>query len=240
MEKHNVSRLAGAPPGYIGYEEGGKVTEEIRGRPYRTSRLPYPWRKAAAALRSDRSPSASGRVRVLRILLEVHHARTNPGARRRAPRTAGRRWADRRCAGAAALWSQPPREAGTQTLHAAIAAVRTDRQLRVAVALPSEMPRLSGTLAVELLDASGKRLAESHTELHDAPALRSRRLDLGPIVGKLDGARLRIAFAGRRAEVPLARAARQGTRDVADRRRDAARGRASQLHVYGARRALAD
>jgi ATP-dependent Clp protease ATP-binding subunit ClpB len=34
MEKHTVSRLIGAPPGYVGYEEGGKLTEAIRRRPY--------------------------------------------------------------------------------------------------------------------------------------------------------------------------------------------------------------
>ena len=34
MEKHNVSRLIGAPPGYVGYEEGGQLTEQIRRRPY--------------------------------------------------------------------------------------------------------------------------------------------------------------------------------------------------------------
>jgi len=34
MEKHNVSRLIGAPPGYVGYEEGGQLTEHIRRRPY--------------------------------------------------------------------------------------------------------------------------------------------------------------------------------------------------------------
>jgi ATP-dependent Clp protease ATP-binding subunit ClpC len=33
-EKHNVSRLVGAPPGYVGYEEGGQLTEKIRRRPY--------------------------------------------------------------------------------------------------------------------------------------------------------------------------------------------------------------
>jgi len=33
MEKHNVSRLIGAPPGYVGYEEGGQLTEKIRRRP---------------------------------------------------------------------------------------------------------------------------------------------------------------------------------------------------------------
>jgi ATP-dependent Clp protease ATP-binding subunit ClpC len=34
MEKHNASRLIGAPPGYIGYEEGGYLTEKVRRRPY--------------------------------------------------------------------------------------------------------------------------------------------------------------------------------------------------------------
>ncbi len=34
MEKHSVSRLIGAPPGYVGYEEGGKLTEAVRRRPY--------------------------------------------------------------------------------------------------------------------------------------------------------------------------------------------------------------
>jgi ATP-dependent Clp protease ATP-binding subunit ClpB len=34
MEKHSVSRLIGAPPGYVGYEEGGQLTETIRRRPY--------------------------------------------------------------------------------------------------------------------------------------------------------------------------------------------------------------
>jgi len=35
MEKHTVARLVGAPPGYIGYEEGGQLTEAVRRRPYR-------------------------------------------------------------------------------------------------------------------------------------------------------------------------------------------------------------
>jgi ATP-dependent Clp protease ATP-binding subunit ClpB len=34
MEKHSVSRLVGAPPGYVGYEEGGQLTEMVRRRPY--------------------------------------------------------------------------------------------------------------------------------------------------------------------------------------------------------------
>jgi ATP-dependent Clp protease ATP-binding subunit ClpB len=34
MEKHSVSRMIGAPPGYVGYEEGGQVTEQVRRRPY--------------------------------------------------------------------------------------------------------------------------------------------------------------------------------------------------------------
>jgi len=34
MEKHTVSRMIGAPPGYVGYDEGGALTEAVRRRPY--------------------------------------------------------------------------------------------------------------------------------------------------------------------------------------------------------------
>ena len=34
MEKHTVCRLIGAPPGYVGYEEGGQLTEAVRRKPY--------------------------------------------------------------------------------------------------------------------------------------------------------------------------------------------------------------
>lgn len=34
MEKHAVARLIGSPPGYVGYEEGGVLTEAVRRRPY--------------------------------------------------------------------------------------------------------------------------------------------------------------------------------------------------------------
>jgi len=34
MEKHSVARLIGAPPGYVGYEEGGQLTEAVRRHPY--------------------------------------------------------------------------------------------------------------------------------------------------------------------------------------------------------------
>ena len=34
MEKHTVARLIGAPPGYVGYDEGGQLTEAVRRRPY--------------------------------------------------------------------------------------------------------------------------------------------------------------------------------------------------------------
>ena len=33
-EKHSVARLVGAPPGYVGYDEGGQLTEAVRRRPY--------------------------------------------------------------------------------------------------------------------------------------------------------------------------------------------------------------
>ena len=40
MEKHAVSRLIGVPPGYVGYEEGGQLTEAVRRRPTRMSSAP--------------------------------------------------------------------------------------------------------------------------------------------------------------------------------------------------------
>ncbi len=71
MEKHTVSRLIGAPPGYVGYEEGGKLTEAVRRRPYsrgaaRRNRKGPPRRvqhPAASARRrpADRQPRPHGR-----------------------------------------------------------------------------------------------------------------------------------------------------------------------------------
>ena len=34
MEKHTVSRMVGAPPGYVGHEEGGQLTKKVRRKPY--------------------------------------------------------------------------------------------------------------------------------------------------------------------------------------------------------------
>ena len=34
MEQHSISRLIGAPPGYVGYDQGGNLTEEVRRKPY--------------------------------------------------------------------------------------------------------------------------------------------------------------------------------------------------------------
>ena len=34
MEKHSVSRMIGSPPGYVGHEEGGQLTEKVRSKPY--------------------------------------------------------------------------------------------------------------------------------------------------------------------------------------------------------------
>ena len=62
MEKHSVARLIGAPPGYVGYEEGGALTEAVRRRPYQVD-----------PVRRDRE-GASGRVQ-----------RAAAGARRRPP-----------------------------------------------------------------------------------------------------------------------------------------------------------
>ena len=55
MEKHTVSRMIGAPPGYVGYEEGGTLTEAVRRKPY--SRHPFR-RDRKSAPRCFQYPSA--------------------------------------------------------------------------------------------------------------------------------------------------------------------------------------
>ena len=45
MERHAVSRLIGSPPGYVGHEEGGQITEIVRHRPYSLILFDYVWFK---------------------------------------------------------------------------------------------------------------------------------------------------------------------------------------------------
>ena len=59
MEKHSVSRLVGAPPGYVGYEEGGQLTEAVRRRPY--SVVLARRDREGSRRRVQRAPGADGR-----------------------------------------------------------------------------------------------------------------------------------------------------------------------------------
>ena len=52
MERHNVSRLVGAPPGYVGYDEGGQLTEAVR-------RKSYAWSCSTRSRRRTRRSSTS-------------------------------------------------------------------------------------------------------------------------------------------------------------------------------------
>ena len=53
MEKFSVSRLIGAPPGYVGYEEGGQLTEAVRRKPYSVVLSPMPLIISSRALLSS-------------------------------------------------------------------------------------------------------------------------------------------------------------------------------------------
>ena len=66
MEKHSVARLIGAPPGYVGYEEGGYLTEAVRRRPY-------------AVILLDEVEKAHGDV--FNVLLQVCLLYTSPSPR---------------------------------------------------------------------------------------------------------------------------------------------------------------
>ncbi|MGC4044384.1 MAG: AAA family ATPase [Armatimonas sp.] len=68
-EKHSVARLIGAPPGYVGYEEGGQLTESVRRRPYRVILLdeiekahPEVWNVLLQVLDDGRLTDGQGRV----------------------------------------------------------------------------------------------------------------------------------------------------------------------------------
>ena len=100
MEKHAVSRLIGAPPGYVGYDEGGQLTEAVRRRPYSVVLFdeiekahPDVFNIAAAAAGrrpADRRPGPHGR-----LPQHGHHhdlERGQPADRRRRDRP-GRRGA---------------------------------------------------------------------------------------------------------------------------------------------------
>jgi ATP-dependent Clp protease ATP-binding subunit ClpC len=61
MEKHAVSRLIGAPPGYVGYDEGGQLTEAVR-------RRPTPWCSSTRSRRRTRD------VQIQRAAAPEHRA----------------------------------------------------------------------------------------------------------------------------------------------------------------------
>lgn len=85
MEKHNVSRLIGAPPGFVGYEEGGQLTEKIRRRPYSVVLLdeiekahPDVWNMLLQIMEEGRLTDSFGRVVDFRNTIVI--MTTNAGA----------------------------------------------------------------------------------------------------------------------------------------------------------------
>ena len=53
MNKESVSRLVGAPPGYVGYDQGGQLTEAVRRRPYRCTLPAAPYILHATIMTAD-------------------------------------------------------------------------------------------------------------------------------------------------------------------------------------------
>ncbi len=97
MEKHTVSRLIGAPPGYVGYDEGGQLTEAVRRRPYSVMLFdeiekahPDVFNVLLQLLDEGRLTDGQGRVVDFRNCLDHHdeqpRRRHHPGGRRRSTR----------------------------------------------------------------------------------------------------------------------------------------------------------
>ncbi len=94
MEKHSVSRLIGAPPGYVGYEEGGALTEAVRRKPYQVVLFdeiekahPDVFNVLLQVLDDGRLTDGQGRT--VDFQEHDHHHDLEP--RRRVPRPAARR-----------------------------------------------------------------------------------------------------------------------------------------------------
>ena len=109
MEKFNVSRLIGSPPGYVGYEEGGQLTEQVRRKPYSVVLFdeiekahPDVWNMLLQILEEGKLTDNVGRVVNFRntIILMTSNVGSDT-IRRRAPSASRRsptRTATRRCA----------------------------------------------------------------------------------------------------------------------------------------------
>ena len=94
MEKHAVARLIGAPPGYVGYEEGGVLTEAVRRRPYRVVLFdefekahPDVFNILLQVLDDGRLTDGHGRTVDFRNTLIVMTSNTAPSSSRTLPRT---------------------------------------------------------------------------------------------------------------------------------------------------------
>lgn len=105
---------------------------------------------------------------------------------------------------AAGLLWQTSSEAGGAPLEPQVAAFVKDNQIQLAVALSKETPqRLNGELVVELFSPAGQKLAEARKDLQDSPPLTSHRMNLPQADLATDQLRVRVSFAGRKAEVGL-------------------------------------
>ena len=94
MEKHTVSRLVGSPPGYVGYEEGGQLTEAVRRKPFSVVLFdeiekahPDVFNTLLQILEEGRLTDSQGRTvdfrnTVLIMTVQPRHARPAQGQRR--------------------------------------------------------------------------------------------------------------------------------------------------------------
>ena len=138
MEKHSVSRLVGAPPGYVGYEEGGQLTEAVRRRPYAVVLLDEIEKAHSDVFNtllagdgrrpSDRWPGPDGGLQEHRADHDLEHsgrrgcrhgrATYGGGADGQAPRAPTRRTPTPSCARACSTTSSPSSSTASMTSSA--------------------------------------------------------------------------------------------------------------------------
>ena len=239
QERHTVSRMVGSPPGYVGYDEGGGLTELVRRRPYRV--IPLRRDREGARGRVQHAPAdprrraSDGRPRAYgRLPQHGHHHDQQPGHGRAEPAHAGLHAAQRgerreragtRLRGARPARALPARVPEPHRRHDRVRAAHAAGAVRDRRPAPGRGARTAGSdreIDIELTDAARQELVGEgyDPELGARPLRRTverrvenelaRRILAGEFA---EGQRITVDFEG--GEYTFTASAREGEAAVA-------------------------
>ncbi len=205
LERHSVSRLFGAPPGYVGYEEGGQLTEAVRRRPYQVILFdevekahPEVWNALLQVLEDGRLTDGQGHVVDFRNTVLI--LTSNLGTER--IQTKGRIGFDLAPQAAPGIDAEGMRDRVMEVLKKTFRPEFLNRLDEIVLFDPLTPEQLGQILDKMLREVAG-RLEEQQIGLEVTEAARARLLEEG--TDPLYGARPLRRTLQRRLEAPLAR-----------------------------------